>query len=134
MGRLLVVRREVGVVDDAVVGIVTSVVGTVMIVIVGRVIVSDVGGAVVDDELGVDDGLVDELEVGEDAEDEVDVERVEVDPESVRMPTPAVTRLLRSTVTSGNGTMLVPGMVLGSWAAVEEGKTSVRVSPPGLIT
>lgn len=128
---IIVVRREVGVVDDAVVGIVASVVGTVMIVIVGRVIVSDVGGAVLDDEVGVDDELVDELEVDG---DEVDLELVEVDPAPVRVPTSAVTRLLRSTATSGNGTMLVPGMVLDSSGMVEEGKTSVRVSPPGLIT
>lgn len=106
MGRLTV-GREVGIVDDAVVGIVGPVVGTVMIVIVGRVIV----GEVVGDELGLDDELVDELAVDVEL---VDVGLVEVDPVWERVPIPAVTRLFRSTVTSGNWTILVAGIVLGS--------------------
>lgn len=110
-----------------------SLVGTV-IVMVGKVIVSDVDGNVL---------VVDELV--EDVDDEgreVDVELVvdelvDVDPGCVRGALgETVTLLSKSTmvVTSGSSTPLVPGMVFSSSGTVDEGKTSVRVSLPGLST
>ncbi len=123
---MIVVRRVGGVVVEPVVGIVISVVGTVM-----TVIVVSVDGAVVADEL-VDDELVAELEVDDDGGVE---ELVDVDPAADRVAPDAVTRLERSAVvTSGRSTALVPGMVLDSSGVVDEGKISVRVSPPGLNT
>lgn len=122
--------REVSGVD-AVVAMVLLVVGS-GIVMVGKVrnvddeVAKDV---VVDDD---EDELVDELEV--DARLLGD-ELMEVEPACVRAPAGTVARLLRSTgVTSGRSTPLVPGIVLDSSGTVEEGKTSVRVPPPGLIS
>jgi len=108
------------------------VVGSVMFV-VGTVIVSDVDDDDVVAELVVDDedGLDDEPVV----DDEVVGELVEVDPAPFRRSAEAVTRLLRSTtVTSGSWTPLVPGIVIDSSGAVEDGKTSVRESLPELNT
>ena len=66
---------------------------------------------------------------------EVDDVLVDVEPTWVRVPPEAVTRLFRSTrVTSGSSTPLVPGMVLDSTGAVDDGKTSVRDPSPGLTT
>lgn len=131
MSAVVVVRRRVVAVVDPVVGAVSPVVGT-EIVMVGRLIVIDVD-VVVDVavvEADVDDELVAELGVDDEL---VAAEVVDVDPDSVRVAT-AVARLLRSTVTSGRSTTLVPGIVLDSSGAVDDGNTSVRVSPPGLIT
>ena len=122
-GGTIVVRRVVSEVGT-VVGIVMLVVGTVMNVV--NVIVNEVDGEVVDDEPIVE-ALVAELEV-----DDV---LVDVEPTWVRVPPEAVTRLFRSTrVTSGSSTPLVPGMVLDSTGAVDDGKTSVRDPSPGLTT
>ena len=123
-------------------GVVTTeveIVGTV-VERVGRVVVNDVGVVVAVDEVPVvdavdddDGGLLgdDELEGDEEVDPVVDV-----DPVRARLPLDAaVTRLLRSiVVTSGRSTALVPGMVLSSSATVDEGKTSVRVEPPGPIS
>lgn len=105
----------------------------IVTVIVGAVMDSDVDDdvvEVVDEELGADDELDDELEVGDDV---VAAGLVDVEPDSVRTRA-AVTRLLRSTVTSGSCTPLVAGMVLDSRGTVDEGKTSVRVPLLGLST
>lgn len=126
------VRLLVVVVVEAVVGIVMSVVGTVMMVIVGNVIVGNVEDEVVDEDELVDDELVDELELDDDVDE---TELVEVDPASVRASPEAVTGVLRSgTDTSGSSTPAVPGMVIDSSGAVDDGKTSVRVPSPGPIT
>lgn len=121
-GGVIVIRPVDGVVVEPVVWIVISEVGTVMLVTV-----VNVDGAVVADELV--DELVAELEVDDDGGVE---ELVDVDPAADRVAPDAVTRLERSAaVTSGRSTALVPGMVLDSSGVVDEGKISVRVSPPG---
>ncbi len=119
-------RRVVSTVDGGDVSVVGSVDGSVM-VIVGSVNVTRVDDVVAEDE--VDDVLGVEVVVELEVDDDV-VEADVVDPGSVRVPPRAVARLLKSTrVTSGRSTVLVPGIVLSSSGTVDEGKTSVRVSP-----
>lgn len=131
VGRVVVVRLVVGVelVDD---DTVVSIVGRVM-VIVGSVMITELDvDELDDDELDEEGTEEDDAEEG----DELVEADVEVEPAWVWVfPRAAVTRLSKSTrVTSGSSTLLVFGMVLDSSGVVDDGKTSVCVPPPGLIT
>lgn len=120
------------VVDVAVEGVVETVISVVGTVIVGRLIVGNVDGKVIDVDELFDGELVEELEVDGAV---VDDELLVVDPTSVRAPLEVVTCVSRSgTDTSGRSTPAVPGMVLDSSGAVDDGKTSVRAPSPGPIT